>query len=74
MERYHATSVLSLTARMGQQSGARHTTPAWFQEIYFRPRRFTSSRTCATMLKRAVFSEGAAARPITASQPPVRAD
>src|SRR5262249_45450802 len=49
------------------------TTPAWFQEIYFRPRRFTSSRTCATMLKRAVFSEGAAARPITASQPPGRA-
>ena len=35
MERYHATSVLSLTARVGQQSGARHTTPAWFQEIYF---------------------------------------
>src|SRR5215472_8517624 len=43
------------------------------QEIYFRPRRFTSSRTCETMLTRAVFSEGDAARPITASQPPVRA-
>ena len=35
---------------------------------------FTSSRACGTMLTRAVFSEGGAARPITASQPPVRAD
>jgi hypothetical protein len=35
---------------------------------------FTSSRTCGTMLTRAVFSEGDAARPITASQPPGRAD
>src|SRR6516162_8247438 len=41
--------------------------------IYFWPRRFTSSRTCETILTRAVFSEGDAARPITASQPPVRA-
>src|SRR6516165_3830030 len=26
-------------------TAARPTTPAWFQEINFRPRRFTSSRT-----------------------------
>src|SRR5262249_52953521 len=37
---------------------------------YFLSRRFTSSRTWGTMLARAVFSEGDAARPITASQPP----
>src|SRR5215813_13532855 len=36
-------------------------------------RRFTSSRACETMLTRAVFSEGDAARPITSSQPPGRA-
>src|SRR5215475_12949276 len=41
--------------------------------IYFLSRRFTSSRTWGTMLTRAVFSEGDAARPITASQPPGRA-
>jgi hypothetical protein len=41
---------------------------------YFRPGRFTSSRTCGTMLTRAVFSEGDAARPMTVSQPPVRAN
>src|SRR5262249_59968013 len=39
---------------------------------YFRPPRFTSSRTCETMCGRAVFSEGDAARPTTASQPPAR--
>src|SRR5262249_24473436 len=35
--------------------------------------RFPSSRTRETMFGRAVFSEGDAARPITASQPPGRA-
>jgi hypothetical protein len=39
----------------------------------FRLRCFTSSRTCGTMLARAVFSEGDAPRLITASQPPGRA-
>ena len=34
---------------------------------------FTSSRRCEKMLTRAVFSEGDAARPTTASQPPERA-
>jgi len=37
-----------------QRSASRPRLPAWFQEIYFRPRRFTSSRTCGTMLTRAV--------------------
>jgi cold shock protein len=41
-----------------------------FKRFYFRRRHFTSSRTCETMRARAVFSEGDAARPITASQPP----
>jgi hypothetical protein len=35
-------------------------------------RRFTSSRSHETTSGRAVFSEGDAARPITASRPPVK--
>src|SRR5262249_1840584 len=82
MERYHPTSLLPLTARnparAGRPPGAGRAAGKGcngerrlrFQEIYLRPRRFTSSRTCGKMLTRAVFSEGDAARPITASQPP----
>src|SRR5215470_9462014 len=40
---------------------------------HFRQAASLPSRTCATMLTRAVFSEGDAARPVTASQPPGRA-
>jgi hypothetical protein len=59
MQRYHATSALSYQrvtrARAGRTPG--HTGAPGF----------TSSRTCGTMLTRAVFSESDAARPITAS-------
>ena len=66
MERYHATSVLSLRARAGQRSAAWPENSGLISRDLIRPRRFTSSRTCATMLTRAIFSEGDAARPITA--------
>src|SRR5262245_34847563 len=76
MERYHATSVLSLTARHPARAGrapgkgCNGERRLRFQERYLRPRRLASPPTCGKMLTRAVFSEGDAARPITASQPP----
>src|SRR6516225_3202003 len=84
MERYHAASVLSLTARHPARmkrtpaQAATERRPAHDSGLisrdYFRPPRFTSSRTCETMFGRAVFSELDAARPTTASQPPVAHD
>src|SRR5262249_60476792 len=53
-----------------QRSAARSTTSGLISRDLFSAARFTSSRTCEMMLTRAVFSEGDAARPITASQPP----
>src|SRR6516225_11703569 len=62
MERYHATSVLSPN-HAGLGAGGAHAKA-------LRSARFTSSWSRETMLARAVFSEGDAARPTTASQPP----
>src|SRR6516165_12675592 len=62
MERYHATSVLSPN-HAGLGAGGAHAKA-------LRSARFTSSWSRETMWARAVFSEGDAARPTTASQPP----